>query len=174
MANKRMFDISIITSDAFLNLSPKQQCLYIQLSMKADDDGIVNNTKSIQILTKTKQNDIKSLQDAKFIYIIDYVVVIKHWHINNSIRQDRKKPTNYKRILTQLYIDNEGIYRLKIDNQMTTTCQPNDNQMTTKCPHSIVENSIDKNNKRKYIKEKDEIDNQLKEAELYLKGLKNG
>ena len=48
MADRRMFSKKIIDSDDFLDLSLSAQALYFHLSMRADDDGFVNNFKRIR------------------------------------------------------------------------------------------------------------------------------
>ena len=45
MAERRMFAKTIIDSDAFLNMPLSAQALYFHLSMRADDDGFINNAK---------------------------------------------------------------------------------------------------------------------------------
>ena len=43
-----MFAKTIIDSDAFLDMPLSTQSLYFHLSMRADDDGFINNPKKIQ------------------------------------------------------------------------------------------------------------------------------
>lgn len=43
MANKRMFSVDVVETDAFLDLPPKTQALYFHLGMRADDDGFVSS-----------------------------------------------------------------------------------------------------------------------------------
>ena len=45
MAEKRMFSKQIIDSDAFLDMPLSAQALYFHLSMRADDDGFVDNPR---------------------------------------------------------------------------------------------------------------------------------
>ena len=48
MAERRMFSKRIISSDAFMDMSASAQMFYFHLSMWADDEGFVNNPKTIQ------------------------------------------------------------------------------------------------------------------------------
>ena len=48
MAERRMFAKTIIDSDIFLDMPLSTQALYFHLSMRADDDGFINNSKKIQ------------------------------------------------------------------------------------------------------------------------------
>ena len=47
MAEKRMFAKIIIDSDLFLDMPLSTQALYFHLSMRADDEGFMNNPKKI-------------------------------------------------------------------------------------------------------------------------------
>lgn len=59
MAQRRMFNKAITNSDDFLDMPVSCQCLYFHLSMNADDDGFINNWKSIMKLTGSKDDDLK-------------------------------------------------------------------------------------------------------------------
>ncbi|MBR1383337.1 MAG: hypothetical protein IJ555_05935, partial [Ruminococcus sp.] len=75
------------------------------------------------------------------------VIVIRHWHIHNTLRKDRAKMTVFKDERQQIIIDESGVYCLD-NNHLTTKCQPNGNHLTTKCPHNIREDNIRENNIR--------------------------
>ena len=47
MAEKRMFSLSVVDTDWFLDLPLSSQALYFHLNMRADDDGFVDSPKSI-------------------------------------------------------------------------------------------------------------------------------
>ena len=116
MAQKRMFDKTITNSDEFLELPDSSQVLYFHLSMNADDDGFVNNWKSIIKMTGTKEDDLKMLIYKKFIIPFESgIIVITHWRINNYLRNDRYKETNYKNELSLLDVEENGEYTLKND-----------------------------------------------------------
>lgn len=107
MAERRMFSKTIIDSDAFLELPLTAQALYFHLSMRADDDGFVNNPKKIQRMIGATDKDSKLLIDSKFIIIFESgIIVIKHWKIHNYIRNDRHKETIYKKEMSMLDIKN--------------------------------------------------------------------
>jgi DnaD/phage-associated family protein len=95
MAEKRMFAKSIIDSDQFLDMPATAQLLYFHLGMRADDDGFINNPKSIMRNVRGTDDDMNILIAKK--YIIPFqsgVVVIRHWRIHNYIQKDRYKITN--------------------------------------------------------------------------------
>ena len=97
MAERRMFAKTIIDSDSFLDMPLSAQALYFHLSMRADDDGFINNPKKIQRMIGASDDDCKLLLLKRFLITFESgVVVIKHWKIHNYIRQDRYKPTIYQ------------------------------------------------------------------------------
>ncbi len=97
MAERRMFAKTIIDSDAFLDMPLSTQSLYFHLSMRADDDGFINNPKKIQRMVGASDDDLKLLVAKRFIIPFESgIVVIKHWKIHNYIQKDRYKPTIYQ------------------------------------------------------------------------------
>ena len=69
MAQKRMFSNLVVGSDDFLEMPDSSQNLYFHLSMQADDDGFVDNWKSIMRMTGKKEDDLKLLIAKKKIDI---------------------------------------------------------------------------------------------------------
>ena len=61
MAERRMFAKTIIDSDAFLDMPLSTQALYFHLSMRADDDGFINNPRKIQRMIGGADDDLKVL-----------------------------------------------------------------------------------------------------------------
>ena len=103
MAERRMFAKTIVLSDAFLDMPLSARALYMTLGMVADDDGFVNNPRSIMRQCGASTDDMNVLLAKKFILSFDSgVIVIKHWFIHNWIRQDRLKPTKYQEELDLL------------------------------------------------------------------------
>ncbi len=96
MADKRMFSLKIVDSDLFLDMPLSSQCLYFHLSMRADDDGFVDNPKKIIKIIGANDDDLKILITKGFVIVFERgIIVITHWKINNFIRKDRYKPTMY-------------------------------------------------------------------------------
>jgi len=117
-----MFAKTIVTSDAFLDMPPTARCLYFTLGMFADDDGFVNNPKSIMRQVGSSQDDISILVSKKFIIPFDSgVIVIKHWRIHNYIRKDTYHKTKYQDELASLFLDENEAYTL--DNSMSATAR---------------------------------------------------
>lgn len=113
MAERRMFAKTIVLSDAFLDMPLSARCLYFTLGMLADDDGFVNNPKSIMRQCSATQDDMKILLAKKFLLSFETgVIVIKHWKINNYLRNDRYKETKFVEEKNQLAVKENGAYSI--------------------------------------------------------------
>lgn len=111
MAERRMFAKTIVDSDAFLDMPLSAQALYFHLSMRADDDGFINNPKKIQRMVGASDDDCKLLIMKRFIIAFESgVIVIKHWRIHNYIQKDRYKETLYTDEKNALTIDERNAY----------------------------------------------------------------
>ena len=111
MAERRMFAKTIVTSDAFLDMPLSARCLYFTLGMFADDDGFVNNPKSIMRQVGACTDDLNILLAKRFILTFESgVIVIKHWKIHNYIAKDRYKETKYIDEKSMLMLDEKGAY----------------------------------------------------------------
>lgn len=140
MAEKRMFSISILKSDAFLDMPFSAQALYVQLNMSADDDGLLNNPKTIQRTIGANKADLDMLVQKRFVLAFSSgVVAIKHWKINNSIRKDTYKPTVYSNEFNQLVTKQNKSYTEKskeplqpLNHHVTDTIQKKSKEVTQK------------------------------------------
>ena len=111
-----MFAKTIIDSDAFLEMPLSTQSLYFHLSMRADDDGFINNPKKIQRMIGASDDDLKILIGKRFLIPFESgIVVIKHWRIHNYIQSDRYKETVYLEEKEQLMLKENKSYSLKND-----------------------------------------------------------
>ena len=149
MAERRMFAKTIIDSDAFVDMPLSTQALYFHLSMRADDDGFINNPKKIQRMIGASDDDFKVLCLKRFIIPFESgIVVIKHWKIHNYIRNDRYKPTVYTTEKALITSKENGAYT-----EVDTVGIPNGYQMDTQYrlgkgslelgKDSVVEGSVD-------------------------------
>lgn len=119
-----MFAKTIIDSDAFLDMPLSAQALYFHLSMRADDDGFINNPKKIQRMIGASDDDCKLLLCKRFIIAFESgVVVIKHWKIHNYIQKDRYKPTIYQEEKAMLDEKDNKAYTECIQNVYNTDTQ---------------------------------------------------
>lgn len=133
-----MFAKTIVDSDAFLDMPLSTQALYFHLSMRADDDGFLNNANKIRRTIGASEDDLKLLILKRFVLDFDDgIIVIKHWRMNNYLRSDRYKPTVYQEEKAMLDLKENGSYSLKNDVGI-----PNGYQRETQ--YSIGKDSIDK------------------------------
>ena len=117
MAERRMFAKTIVLSDAFLDMPLSARCLYFTLGMLADDDGFVNSPKSIMRQCGATDDDMKILIAKKFLLTFESgVIVIKHWRINNYLRNDRYNGTKYVEEMASLKVNDNGSYSYGIPN----------------------------------------------------------
>lgn len=111
MAEKRMFAKTIVLSDAFLDMPMSARCLYFTLGMMADDDGFVSSPKAIMRQCGASQDDLNILVAKRYVLLFESgVIVIKHWRINNYLRQDRYIETTYLEEKSMLTLDGKGAY----------------------------------------------------------------
>lgn len=107
-----MFSPKIIGSDAFLDMSVASRELYFQLGMYADDDGFISPRK-IMRMVGASDDDLKTLILKRFVLPFQSgVIVIKHWRINNLVRKDYYRPTQYDDEKALLYLKENGAYTL--------------------------------------------------------------
>lgn len=143
MAERRMFAKTIIDSDAFLDMPLSTQALYFHLSMRADDDGFVNNPKKVQRMIGASDDDLKVLLVKHFLIPFESgIVVIKHWRIHNYIRNDRYKETAYQEEKAQLEVKDNGAYTLP-DTVGIPVGIPNGYQMETQSKDRIGKDRIE-------------------------------
>ena len=149
MADKRMFSNAIVNSDVFLDMPLSTQALYFHLSMNADNEGFVGSPKKIQKMIGASDDDMRILLAKRYILGFESgIIVIKHWYINNNIRQDQAKKTTYIEERAMLMLDGKqayteqkaGKYQAK-DNQLTVNKQRTNCELTVKQLPSIVEYS---------------------------------
>jgi len=111
VAQRRMFSLQIVDTDAFMDMPLSAQALYFHLGMRADDDGFVSKARRIQKLVGAADDDLKLLIAKRFILVFDSgVIVLKHWKISNYIQKDRYKPTLYREEKAMLYLKPDGAY----------------------------------------------------------------
>lgn len=159
MAKRRMFSPDVVEMDSFVEMSNEARLLYFYLGLYTDDDGFVNNPRSVARLNMLDIHALDELIENKFVIPFESgVIVIAHWHINNKIRGDRYKETVFKNELNLLKLEN-NIYILNStqiyngipnDNQMATNGIPSDNQTDTQ--YKLSKDKLSKSNISKFNK----------------------
>ena len=118
MAQRRMFALSVVDTDQFLDMPASTQNLYFHLGMRAVDDGFISNPHKITTLVNCSSDDLKLLIAKSFIIPFDSgVCVVRDWKINNYIQSDRYHETRYLQEKKILCLDKAGSY-----NKMDTLC----------------------------------------------------
>lgn len=114
MASKRMFSPQIVQDETFIEMSASAQVLYFQLSLCADDFGIVSNiNQNLRYLGIDKKYLLELIENDFLIEFDDEkkkLIVIKHWYINNNLRTDRTTPTIHNKVVKRLFIDSSKAY----------------------------------------------------------------
>lgn len=166
MANKRMFTLTVVNTDAFLEMPCSTQALYFHLCMRADDDGFVASPKIITRTVGASEDDLKLLVAKRFVLVFeDGVIVIKHWRMHNTLSVGRYKETAYLEHKALLKLKPNNAYSLNegepledsrlielgkrqvkmIDEQKTNNRRTIDEQKTNTDKNRIDKNRIDKN-----------------------------
>lgn len=115
MAKRRMFSKQIIDSDAFLDLPLSTQALYFHLSMRADDDGFLDNSKKIMRMIGAGKNELDLLIAKRFVLQFeDGICVIRHWRVHNYIQKDRYQETFFKQEKAMLSCM-DGVYEYDLN-----------------------------------------------------------
>lgn len=104
----------VVDSDLFLSMPISTQNLYFHLSVRADDDGFINNVKSIMAMVKANDDDLRLLMSRQYVIPFESgIIVITHWRVNNYLRKGRCTETQYTLEKSQLVITDKQPYRLK-------------------------------------------------------------
>lgn len=112
MGIRRMLSREVVERDTFLDLPLSAQALYMHLVLGADDDGFVKNPGAIRRMVGASAQDMQDLINSGAV--LDFegqrIVAVTDWHNQNSIRQDRYKPTECKEALATLTFTANGAY----------------------------------------------------------------
>ena len=107
---------TIIESDPFMNMPAEAQMLYVHLNLAADDDGFVANPRTVMRMCGASEDSMKLLIAKKFVLSFqkgdDFIYLIKHWKIHNTIQKDRYKASNFRALLREVYLDENKAYSM--------------------------------------------------------------
>lgn len=126
MAKRRMFSLSVVDTDSFIEMPLSSRLLYYELGMRADDDGFVDSWRKIIKFTGLSEDDMKVLIAKRFVIPFETgVIVIRHWRLNNYLQRDRTTETIHKEEMSLLELK-DNVYDLKSsDNATYTECIQN-------------------------------------------------
>ena len=159
IAERRMFAKSIVVSDDFLDMPATARCLYFTLGMFADDDGFVNNPKSIMRQSGSTTDDMNILIAKKYVIAFESgVIVIRHWRIHNYIKSDRYHGTVCTEEKKQLSFSVDGkVYEKTVEiPTMVPECIQDGSKMDTEVrlgKDRLGKDSVEKNTHTDEIKE---------------------
>lgn len=105
------FSLEIIHCDGFTSMPATAQALYLQILASCDDEGFTSQIGMCKFLSHSSDDDLKQLVEKEFIFQIGNVTVVKHWWMNNYIREDRIEPSSFSE-RSQVYIKANGNYTL--------------------------------------------------------------
>lgn len=142
MAERRMFAKKIIDSARFIKMPAETQSFYFHLSMRADDDGIVEAFSVMRLLGMSEDN-LKILVAKEFVTVLndDLVSHITDWKEHNLIRADRKVDSLYKGLLLQVVPNVSLVEKKERADRKHDEIQWDDNG-TSLGRHSIGKDSI--------------------------------
>lgn len=106
-----MISRKITETDLFLDMPLSSQCFYFHLNMGADDEGFIDNVKTIQRMVGASNDDLSILIAKNFLIPFESgVVVIKDWKIHNYIAKDRFTKTLHQEERSQITLDENNSY----------------------------------------------------------------
>lgn len=111
-----MFSVKIVDTDAFTEMPNDSQLLYFRLCLAADDDGFVSNPRKVMRSFGISEDSMKILIAKKFVLVLKYndsaILLIKHWKMHNTIKNDRYTPSPYHELLQYVFLDQNKAYSL--------------------------------------------------------------
>lgn len=117
MAARRMFSLKVVDSDLFLSLPIQAQLLYFHLVMRADDEGVVDNSLKIIKIVGCRKLHLSNLIESGFILKLSKnLIVITHWNLQNKVRSDRKTPSVYVNEISNLKVVG-GVFCVRNDKE---------------------------------------------------------
>ncbi len=141
MAQRRMFNKDVIETDWFTDMPATTQLLYIHLSMQADDDGFVTNTKVPLLNAHAGKDDLSVLIAKNYVIKLEAgLYLLKHWRQNNYLRNDRYKPSDYADRLVGFTVKQDGSYTEK--KSMDTTGIPSGNPQTPQGEEGYTQSGV--------------------------------
>ena len=162
MAKRRMFSSDVVSSDSFIDMSHNAQLLYFHLSINADNEGFVNNPKTIIRTIGIEKECLNELIDSRFIIPFDSgVMVITHWRINNILDDKRMKKSTFINERKSLIIENNIYVQVELSNGLANSKELHGNQNNSNEFHANIKekNLKELSNIKSCNKEHEEIEN---------------
>jgi hypothetical protein len=114
MARRRMIGTTVFESDDFLDLPIGARAFYPFAILKADDNGLLNNMRTLMCEFNAPENALPALLKAGFILDLgDNVYAITHWEAQNHVPKSKYTPTAWPDKLAILELRQDNAYHLK-------------------------------------------------------------
>lgn len=85
MIKRRMIALDVIKSNKYQEMPVSTKCLYIELLIRADDAGIIDDSYSIMRMTGASTDDLKLLIAKGYVIAVgDELYVIADWAVHND------------------------------------------------------------------------------------------
>jgi len=110
MGIRRMFHGDVVESDGFLELPLAAQALYFHLGMEADEDGMVNCARQITRRLGLTEDVLQVLETHGLVILIQDILVIRHFRLANTLKNDRLKPPRYPEISKKIFLCPDKTY----------------------------------------------------------------
>lgn len=172
MAQRRMFSMKVVDTDAFCEMPASAQNLYFHIGMRADDEGFYASVKGLMLKIHASVDDLNVLLAKRYLLDRgDGVYLVKHWKMNNYLQLDRIKETEYEEKRIGLYLKKDGSYTL--DPEKADKKKPITKGNEPKCIQnvSIEENSIVETSTVKGSKDLEEKDDKTRYNKIKAKSL---
>lgn len=120
-----MFAKDVLGSDAFCDLSFEAQALFVHLCMDADDYGFVGAPRKLVRSVGSTAKALSELEQRGFTHSFPSgVLVVLSWWQNNTITESRRKQTIHAEELSQLQVNESGLYVFEGQECLQIACEP--------------------------------------------------
>ena len=120
MAERRFISKSVLYNPEYCSLPSGARALYSYLVLNADDDGFVDNVKSVQKGCGCYAKSLRNLVKSQYILVFpNGTGVIRHWNLMNKVQGVKYKKTHHTAEKSMLGTDEDGVYYLLDDDENT-------------------------------------------------------
>ena len=120
MAERRFISKSVLYNPEYCSLPSGARTLYSYLVLNADDDGFVDNVKSVQKGCGCYAKSLRNLVKSQYILVFpNGTGVIRHWNLMNKVQGVKYKKTLHTAEKSMLGTDEDGVYYLLDDDENT-------------------------------------------------------
>ena len=112
MATRRMMSLNIMDNPPFINCSISARYLYLEITVRADDDGFFGAASRLIGAIGCTESDLQELIDCGLIIRFNSgVLVVRDWLLANKIRKERYTETIFRDEYSSLEVVNKRYVR---------------------------------------------------------------